>query len=331
MRRAFIGLSGPLGYDYKNQFEKIHLEEASSPNPILENAMGILLFYDELIFACPQVCPKSMRQLDYVKFLSELPNYEEKIKKINEKIKDLDIDSYRDLSEKIHGNKNYAKAIKKILGDSVSFTALNTSPRFLIDHHTHGFYLGGDEWTRASSFDIKGWLFDTEVMREFDLMKYDPIFNSNTLLIAEDFENKYKESYKLSDELLIRNIPNYINESGPYNESIEELRHHKFIVEFRTHLDDIMANSNTKELEEIAKSVEFAADEIRRKVFLKHMKNYNSYWGLVKSTGTEIVGLVVPGIGLATELGERYFRDKENKGFKWAAFLTELEIISQKE
>jgi hypothetical protein len=331
MRKAYIGLSGPLGYDYKNQFEKIHKEEMSSPNPILENAMGILLFYDELVFACPQVCPKSMRQLDYVKFLYELPDFEEKIRRIKNKIDNLNIDSYRDLSEKIHGNKNYSEAIKRILGQSVSFTALNTAPRFLIDHHTHNFHLGGEEWTRASSFDIRGWLFDSEVVEEFNLQKYDPVFNSNTLLIADDFEKKYKDSYKLTDQLVIRNIPNYINEAGPYHESIEELRHHKFITEFRTHLDEIMANSNSKELERIANEVEATAEQTRKEVFLKYMKSYNSYWGLAKSAGTEIAGLFVPGVGLATELGERYFRGKDNKGHKWAAFLTELEIMSQKE
>lgn len=330
MRKAYIGLSGPLGYDYKNQFEKIHIEESSSPNPIIENAMGILLFYDELIFACPQVCPKSMRNLPYVKFLSQLPNYEERIKKINKKINDLDIEEYRNLSEKIYGNKKYGNAIKKILGQSVSFSALDTSPRFLIDHHTHNFHLAGTEWTRASSFDIRGWLFDSEVLKEFKLAKYDPIFNSNTLLIAEDFENKYRASYKLSDELVIRNIPNYINELGPYNEPIEELRHHKFISEFREHLDTIMTDSTPKELKKIAKTVEATADDIRKKVFLKHMKDYNSYLGLAKVTGTEIAGLFVPGVGLATELGERYFRNKKNNEFKWAAFLTELEMISSK-
>ena len=329
-KKAYIGISGPLGYDYKNQFEKIHHGESSSPNPIIENAMGVLLFFDEIIFACPQVCPKSMRELEYVKFLSELPDYENKLKSINKRINAINIDIYRDLSEKLDKNNNYGEAVRSILGSSVSFSALNTEPRFLIDHHTHDFYLGGGEWTRASSFDIKGVLFDLEVIKEFDLINYNPIINSNTSIIAESFETKYRETHKLSNELIIRKIPNYINEYGPYHKSIEELRHHKFITEFREHIDDIMMNSTQNELSEIVNAVENSAEEIRKKVFLKHMNGYSDYWGIAKAAGTDVAGFFIPGTGLATEIAETYIKRKQKQNMRWAAFLTELEMLEQK-
>lgn len=67
---AYIGLSGPLGYDYRNSAPRVSRADRSSPNPILENVLGLLLCYDELVFLAPQFCPADMRHLPYVKFVS---------------------------------------------------------------------------------------------------------------------------------------------------------------------------------------------------------------------------------------------------------------------
>lgn len=96
MRRAYIGLSTPIGYDYKNQATKTKADTYSSPNPILDSPFGLLLLFDELVFLTRSLCPENMRRLPYVSFLDEtnlaivsteeIETAIERAKKSNEKI-----------------------------------------------------------------------------------------------------------------------------------------------------------------------------------------------------------------------------------------------------
>ena len=47
-RIAYIGLSYPLLYDYKNQAEMTENDVTDSPNPIIESPLGLMILYDEL-------------------------------------------------------------------------------------------------------------------------------------------------------------------------------------------------------------------------------------------------------------------------------------------
>jgi hypothetical protein len=58
-RIAFIGLSGPMGYDYNNYQDK----NSTIPNPILEAPLGLMVLYDKILFLHPSLCPKSMLDL----------------------------------------------------------------------------------------------------------------------------------------------------------------------------------------------------------------------------------------------------------------------------
>ena len=49
-RIAYIGLSYPLLYDYKNQAEMTENDVTDSPNPIIESPLGLMILYDELWF-----------------------------------------------------------------------------------------------------------------------------------------------------------------------------------------------------------------------------------------------------------------------------------------
>ena len=71
-RTAYIGLSYPLLYDYNHQADKSPNDLYSSPNPIIESPLGLMILFDEILFLCRSVCPNNMRQLPYVKFVDEL-------------------------------------------------------------------------------------------------------------------------------------------------------------------------------------------------------------------------------------------------------------------
>jgi hypothetical protein len=55
-RIGYAGLSTPSFYDYRNPASLGPSDSISSPNPILEDAFGALLLYDELWFLCRSPC-----------------------------------------------------------------------------------------------------------------------------------------------------------------------------------------------------------------------------------------------------------------------------------
>ncbi|MCO8269487.1 hypothetical protein M1L60_02650 [Actinoplanes sp. TRM 88003] len=71
MKRAFVGLSTPLGYDYQNPIQPRSETRRDIPNPVLENTTGLLLCYDEIWFPEREFCPFDMHDLPYVKFISD--------------------------------------------------------------------------------------------------------------------------------------------------------------------------------------------------------------------------------------------------------------------
>ena len=71
MRRAYIGLSSPIFYDFGNPAEQAYEDQYTSPNPILDGPLGLLLFFDELWFFTRALCPQNMRKVPYVRFVDE--------------------------------------------------------------------------------------------------------------------------------------------------------------------------------------------------------------------------------------------------------------------
>ena len=49
-RTAYIGISYPLLYDYRYQADKSPNDLLDSPNPIIESPLGLMIFYDEILF-----------------------------------------------------------------------------------------------------------------------------------------------------------------------------------------------------------------------------------------------------------------------------------------
>ena len=49
-RTAYIGISYPLLYDYEHQANKGPNDLSDSPNPIIESPLGLMIFYDEILF-----------------------------------------------------------------------------------------------------------------------------------------------------------------------------------------------------------------------------------------------------------------------------------------
>ena len=59
-RSAFIGLSGPIGYDYRNSTDKSDPRDTSAPNPILEDGLGLMVLSFSMIKKPSQALSFSM-------------------------------------------------------------------------------------------------------------------------------------------------------------------------------------------------------------------------------------------------------------------------------
>ncbi|MDH2394068.1 hypothetical protein QCN29_36085 [Streptomyces sp. HNM0663] len=67
-RRAFLGRFAPAFYDEANPHQVYGYDR---PNAVLENAVGLMLCYDELWFLSRDLCPADMQELDFVRFVSD--------------------------------------------------------------------------------------------------------------------------------------------------------------------------------------------------------------------------------------------------------------------
>ncbi|MGW3627117.1 hypothetical protein [Streptomyces sp. NPDC000880] len=67
-RRAFLGRFAPAYYDLANRHQ---VQGRDEPNAVLENAVGLMLCYDELWFLRRQDCPAGMQELDFVHFVED--------------------------------------------------------------------------------------------------------------------------------------------------------------------------------------------------------------------------------------------------------------------
>ncbi|QDO37884.1 hypothetical protein FNV62_06580 [Streptomyces sp. RLB3-17] len=67
-RRAFLGTYAPAFYDWANRHD---VYGSNEPNAVLENAIGLMLCYDELWFLDRRHCPMDMQDLNFVKFVSD--------------------------------------------------------------------------------------------------------------------------------------------------------------------------------------------------------------------------------------------------------------------
>lgn len=267
-RTAYIGISYPLLYDYGHQADKSPNDLSDSPNPIIESPLGLMIFYDEILFLCKSVCPGNMRNLPYVKFVDELyPEFY--FRGI------LDHTKETELSIQINSSLTYWD----ILG------RLNLKDWQGLDTHTHALKLGG--LTISASSNEYSFLFDLYVFQALQ-----NLYDSNIELIAnsrytlETFNGGAKA--EMIERIIIPDIPNYISTAGPYHSCIEELRENQYIKDFRTWIIKKHNNVQRSEIEEVCVAVQKNIEEVKEKTFKRYLEN-NSSFSVFKSTGSTIL------------------------------------------
>ncbi len=314
-RIAYIGLSYPLFYDYKNTANKTDNDLNSSPNPIIESPLGLMILFDELWFLCESLCPSNMRMLPYVKFVDKNfidLNFEGAEKFISDNIEvynnveDFDFDIWH----------------KRRL--EIDFGSL--------DIHTHTLKIGEIN-TNANGGRAYTLLFDTYILKLLQFKVGDSIeLVSNSMLNLTDYgivntEIVNKES-SLVERLIIPNIPNYLSEQGPYHEAIEDLRDDSFLVDFRKWIIEEREQIKTQECDEIINEVINSIQKKKDELFEKHI-NYNKY-KYFESMAKTLIGTIFAPIDICFAFGDHLDETKkliDVKNTRWQGFVSNAQNV----
>ncbi len=315
-RAAYIGISYPLLYDYKHQADKTINDLWDSPNPIIESPLGLLVFYDEILFLCKSLCPNNMRDLPYVKFVDELyPDFY--LKEIEE--------SARRSQGAITTNPKitYSKVVK----------SLNVQGWGRIDNHTHALKIG--DVILSGNSDEYHFLFDLYVFQALqNLYKNDIELIANSKYPLEIFGGGAKA--ELIDRIIIQGIPNYLSFSGPYHECMEELRENKYIKDFRRWIIETHKNIQRPEITEMCNAVEQSIKEVQEDIFMRYLDDHSGY-SFSRSTASTILktaaGIactpvsVIDAFANCLEGGQDFL---EAKSLRWQGFVIEARNLLKK-
>lgn len=311
-RTAYIGIAYPLLYDYRHQAKKSFNDMWDSPNPIIESPLGLMIFYDEILFLCRSICPENMRNLPYVKFVDELYTdfCFENIKKSVEENEDTIINS-RDLSYDV------VKNALNIHWDGV-------------DTHTHSLKIGDIKIGAQSNKET--FLFDLYVFQALQEL-YDPNIElvTNSQYAIQSLNNGVKTEF--IDKIIIPGVPNYIGYSGPYHECMEELRENKYLKDFRRWIIEEHGNIQISEITEMCEAVEKNIEEVKMNVFKQYLEN-NSGFLFFKSTAITtlktVAGLVCSPVSVIDAFAGTIVEGKKAlnaKSARWQGFVVDSRNI----
>lgn len=270
LRRAYVGFSTPIGYDYRHLVRKAESDTSDSPNPVLVGSMGLFLLFDEIWFPCASVCPDNMRDLPYVHYLEELrptiPLFPHEIldrwpaPEDGTSIFEVHPDGYGGLTGLYYGRANG------------------------VDNHTHGLNcFEADFHGNPTPSNLVLDLYLVDLFHELDLTL---VLNESTATYA--FPNGWdylrgrdagKEISLVERALEISSLYDITGVDGPYHPLVQELREHRYLEAFRkwancevTRLDNRTVEDIVQELD--ATVAEFADRALRKVVGdggLKHV------------------------------------------------------------
>lgn len=311
-RIAYLGLSTPLTYDYA------HHGSAGSgkPNPILEAPLGLFLLYDELWFLHPDLCPINMRELDYVKFISDqedINDYFEQINNISEEqLVSKNIDRSQIPNEQSPGSslRRPAKA------EAPGWQKLANHIAPFGKHYNHGVDLIGPYLPTTS---YSNFLADYFISHSLDA---DVDYISNSIINKKVSFKKISnvetgDSLYPTERIIADRVQNYQTPIGPYFEQIDDFRNIETIKHFRSKM------KNKEDISDID-GVNKSFDQIRNKMTIANTSKYNIYESLISfivdcvPLASEFIGPAISGLDLTQSLRRR-------KNYGWVNFLAQVE------
>lgn len=315
-RTAYIGVSYPLLYDYRHQANTSPNDLVDSPNPIIESPLGLMIFYDEILFLCKSVCPSNMRNLPYVKFVDELyPDFD--FCSIFEHTKEMES------SISVNLKLTYPDIVKM----------LNIESWNGVDTHTHALQIG--ELMVSANSNEYNFLLDLYIFEALqNLYDTDIELIANSRYAVETFNGNAKIG--LIEKIIISDIPNYLSPAGPYHSCIEELRENKYIKAFRSWIIEKHNDIQKNEINEVCVAVQKNIEEVKENTFRKYLDN-NDCFSFFKSTGSTILkttaGMIFTPVSVIDAFAGCISGGKEAlaaKSVRWQGFVMDSRNIIKK-
>lgn len=247
MNRALIGLSSPIGYNYKLKINEYY------PNAILDAPLGLFLLFDEIWFVTKELCPLNMQQLPYVFFLNEEHNLDE----ID--IKQLIIDKSKiKLSEQLglEAQSLFSKAINLNISNPIGIDNVGSSIKL------------SNEILIPSTY-ISNLVIDDFLANNY---KLNLIMNSITSLYERSDEKETLES-QVIHRVLSSNLVSFQFNKGPYHEVLDELRNETALKDFREMISKACSQKELEDLNNIAESIQIEANEFIYNVAEDYLKD----------------------------------------------------------
>lgn len=316
-RIAFIGLSGPLFYDYANPAGKAPADMMSSPNPILAAPVSLMLLFDELWFLTRSLCPDNLRDSSFVKFVDEQgrlddlnPSEAETWVELNSS--ELEKHAYEFIRDNFFDN--YSAVLKS--------TGVNW--RGACDNHSHRLKIG-PFMVSANSATFRSALFD--------LFIHSKLSDSRVELIANPYLERLMETsvfpagrLNFSERIIGPRLINWQSAVGPYQPEIEDLRHHRYLEDYRVWILQQDVSFDEKEACERREAVEREISSAMRKALLEKLDDGSIVRNSALLLGKAALDFVTGGIsGHLADAAEAVKKTVETKSMRWQGFLLDLE------
>lgn len=314
MRRAFVGFSGPFGYDYKNLISKKGKADQLIPNPVLDSPFGLMLLYDEIIFLDESLCPFNMRELPFVKILNLRGP---KFGNLNECLFEVPNEDYA-LNEI---NKEQFSTFRKLLSESGAGKFGN------LDYHSQDIQIRSSRISARPSFG--NYVLDQEIASVLFGGEVDVISNSVLQVKFEEGLKQVSES-TLTQLLIIENIPNYNFSLGPYHPVIDEVRLSPYLRDFRGWISNKNISCKPKDILEVKKGVEATLMEAQEKLFLENLDSSNAFFSIAKGFAGDVASLLNPVVGTIAAGTTALIEWKKNKSIRWQGFIVDARRIARK-
>jgi hypothetical protein len=305
MRKAFIGLSTPIGFDYQNHATQAKADTYSSPNPVLDSPFGLLLLFDELVFLSRSLCPENMRALPYVSFLDE-GNIFPKV--TEEEVNEVWKTAWNAPDKPIEQGLSFQESLENA-------GAINGMG---IDNHSHGLSIG--PFQRQANADPYNLAIDAYICKRLNDPSIELVTNSRLEPFLEPDSNTASQSL-LTQLLVLENIPNYLTPQGPYHPVIEEVRANRYLAEFRKWVTQQQGMASPNEVKEVKAEVENALQDAQEKLFLKHCDQSRHYRSVGKAMLGDAIGILFPATGTVTALIEAGADAVNPQAMRWQGFL----------
>lgn len=310
MRKAFVGLSTPIGYNYRKGFE----QKFGKPNPILDSPMGLFLFYDEIWFINRKTCPINCENLSYVKFLDE----EYDLSKIQ-----LEQFSWENVSIE---NNIQSESRERFWSAWESTLKINLGNKVKgIDNHSRSIDYGKISFTpNPTALNL---IIDDFIATEFGL---ELITNSATSVYAESTNKSLigLSKTKINQHLICDNIPNFQLEDGPYHDFIEDLRSESLLKQFRTKIDELIKNP-IEDIQNLKEELNTAMEKYLYELFLKNLDQTQIFKGLLNAGIGQVP--ILGNIYSAFDGGKTIYTNIQNrKELGWMGFVAKARLLNKK-